>query len=111
MVKKIYAGLFNGDLISFNIKETQFDKIDELTNSITVLDFNNKSRLLFAGTSVGKVSIFDTKNGNKLVNEITNNETLIESIATDATSTLLAIASSNKTIQIFDIYDWQKSLC
>jgi energy-coupling factor transporter ATP-binding protein EcfA2 len=105
---KIYAGLFNGHLISFNINETHFEKMDSLTSSITALNFNSKSKLLISGTSLGKVRIYDTENNNKLIHEISNNETLIESIATDATSTILAIASSDKTIQIFDIYDLQK---
>jgi WD40 repeat protein/energy-coupling factor transporter ATP-binding protein EcfA2 len=106
--QNVYAGLHNGNLISFNCNESQVNKIENLSSSITALNFNSKSKLLIAGNSVGEVHIFDTKNNNKEIHEISNNETLIECIATDATSTLLAIASSDKTIQIFDIYNWQK---
>jgi hypothetical protein len=106
--KIVYAGLFNGTLVAFNVYEPQIDEISKLSHSITSLAFNSNIHGLIAGTSFGKVYLFDTENNNKQIHEISNNETFIESIATDTNANLLAIATSDKIIQIFDLLDLQK---
>lgn len=105
---KIFAGLQNGNLISFNRKEPQIEIIDSFANRITALSLASNGNLLISGSSTGNVHIFDIETNIRLIHEFTTNKTLIESIAIDETSTLLAIASSDKTIQIFDINNWQK---
>lgn len=103
-----YTGLVNGCIEQYSINGYQRFLVDSLESRISAMCISNNGDYLIAATSLGTINIYQlTKSFNKN-HSLSIQDIFIENLAINSKNNLLAVASSNQQITIYDMNDWQR---
>lgn len=105
--KELAVSLANGNLLTIDIATEKTNLVFKSEKSKPVnLKFNSRKSILAVGYSDGKIRLYDTEKvlrAENLISTISENNTTVEKITFNGSSSMLAAAFANKSIKIFNL--------
>ncbi len=96
------SGYSNGEILVWDIKTMEKRSVSNTSNRITALQISPDGKKIIAATASGKIRIIAVDDFAKTT-DFTINEAMIDAIAVDAKSELLAVSSADRTIRIYQL--------
>jgi WD40 repeat protein len=105
---KVFVGLRNGKILSWD-HNNSFCVSDSVNGRVSAMAITNDSDYLIVGSSIGETNIYYMYNDELiLAHSYLKSDLLIEGIVINQENSLIAVASSDNVISLYDLENFQE---